>query len=102
MQPFPFFCANDPEAAGFKRRYTSDEAENTEIGVKSRGDNYTLNATFLLGRLDGIQVTVDLHADGHLPFNGGEAETSGLELDFSYDISENLVLMLPEALSVLK
>ena len=32
----PFFCANDPEAAGFKRRYTSDEAENTEIGVKSR------------------------------------------------------------------
>ena len=42
----PFFCANDPEAAGFKRRYTSDEAENTEIGVKSRGDNYTLNATY--------------------------------------------------------
>ena len=54
----PFFCANDPEAAGFKRRYTSDEAENTEIGVKSRGDNYTLNATYFWVDWTGIQVTV--------------------------------------------
>jgi iron complex outermembrane receptor protein len=88
----PFFCANDPEAAGFKRRYTSDEAENTEIGVKSRGDNYTLNATYFWVDWTGIQVTVRPACGWSFTYNGGEAETSGLELDFSYDISENLVL----------
>ncbi len=88
----PFFCANDPEAAGFKRRYTSDESENTEIGVKSRGDNYTLNATYFWVDWTGIQVTVRPACGWSFTYNGGEAETSGLELDFSYDISENLVL----------
>ena len=88
----PFFCANDPEAAGFKRRYTSDEAENTEIGVKSRGNNYTLNATYFWIDWTGIQVTVRPACGWAFTYNGGEAETSGLELDFSYDISENLVL----------
>ena len=88
----PFFCANDPEAAGFKRRYTSDEAENTEIGVKSRGNNYTLNATYFWVDWTGIQVTVRPACGWSFTYNGGEAETSGLELDFSYDISENLVL----------
>ncbi|MAJ30158.1 MAG: TonB-dependent receptor [Gammaproteobacteria bacterium] len=88
----PFFCANDPEAAGFKRRYTSDEAENTEIGVKSRGDNYTLNATYFWVDWTGIQVTVRPACGWSFTYNGGEAETSGVELDFSYDISDNLVL----------
>ncbi len=90
----PFFCANDPEAAGFKRRYTSDEAENTEIGVKSRGDNYTLNATYFWVDWTGIQVTVRPACGWSFTYNGGEAETSGVELDFSYDISDNLVLDL--------
>ena len=90
----PFFCANDPEAAGFKRRYTSDEAENTEIGVKSRGDNYRLNATYFWVDWTGIQVTVRPACGWSFTYNGGEAETSGVELDFSYDISDNLVLDL--------
>ena len=90
----PFFCANDPEAAGFKRRYTSDEAENTEVGVKSRGDNYTLNATYFWVDWTGIQVTVRPACGWSFTYNGGEAETSGVELDFSYDISDNLVLDL--------
>ena len=90
----PFFCANDPEAAGFKRRYTSDEAENTEIGVKSRGDNYTLNATYFWVDWTGIQVTVRPACGWSFTYNGGEAETSGVELDFSYAISDNLVLDL--------
>ena len=82
------------EAAGFKRRYTSDEAENTEIGVKSRGDNYTLNATYFWVDWTGIQVTVRPACGWSFTYNGGEAETSGVELDFSYDISDNLVLDL--------
>jgi outer membrane receptor protein involved in Fe transport len=88
----PFFCANDPEAAGFKRRFTSDEAENSEIGIKTRGDNYTLNATYFWVDWTGIQVTVRPACGWSFTYNGGEAETSGIELDFSYDISESLVL----------
>ena len=88
----PPFCANDPEAAGFSRRYKSDEAKNTEIGVKSRGDNYTLNATYFWVDWTGIQVTVRPACGWSFTYNGGEAETSGLELDFSYNLTSNLYL----------
>ena len=88
----PPFCANDPEAAGFSRRYKSDEAKNTEVGVKSRGDNYTLNATYFWVDWTGIQVTVRPACGWSFTYNGGEAETSGLELDFSYNLTSNLYL----------
>ena len=88
----PFFCANDPEAAGFKRRYTSDEAENTEIGFKARGDGYSLNATYFKIDWTGIQVTVRPACGWSFTYNGGEAETSGLELDFSVNLSDRLAL----------
>ena len=32
----PPFCAGDPEAANFQRRFTSDKSENFEYGVKAR------------------------------------------------------------------
>ena len=88
----PFFCSSDPEAAGFKRRYVSDKAENTEIGIKSRGGNYRLNATYFWVDWTGIQVTIRPACGWSFTYNGGEAETSGLELDFSYDLTENLAL----------
>ena len=88
----PFFCANDPEAAGFKRRYTSDEAENTEIGFKARGDGYSLNATYFSIDWTGIQVTVRPACGWSFTYNGGEAETSGLEFDFSVNLSDRLAL----------
>ena len=88
----PPFCANDPEASGFSRRYKSDEAKNTEIGIKSRGDNYSLNATYFWVDWTGIQVTVRPACGWSFTYNGGEAETNGLELDFSYNLSSNLCL----------
>jgi outer membrane receptor protein involved in Fe transport len=88
----PYFCATDPEAAGFKRRYVSDKADNTEIGIKSRGGNYRLNATYFWVDWTGIQVTIRPACGWSFTYNGGEAETSGLELDFSYDLTENLAL----------
>jgi len=88
----PYFCSSDPEAAGFKRRYVSDKAENTEIGIKSRGGNYRLNATYFWVDWTGIQVTIRPACGWSFTYNGGEAETSGLELDFSYDLTENLAL----------
>ena len=88
----PFFCSSDPEAAGFKRRYVSDEADNTEIGIKARGGNYRINATYFWVDWTGIQVTIRPACGWSFTYNGGEAETSGLELDFSYDLTENLAL----------
>ena len=88
----PPFCANDPEAAGFSRRYKSDEAQNTEVGIKSRGDNYSLNATYFWVDWTGIQVTVRPACGWSFTYNGGEAETNGLELDFSYNLASNLYL----------
>ena len=88
----PYFCSSDPEAAGFKRRYVSDEADNTEIGVKARGGNYRINATYFWVDWTGIQVTIRPACGWSFTYNGGEAETEGLELDFSYDLTENLAL----------
>jgi outer membrane receptor protein involved in Fe transport len=88
----PFFCASDPEAAGFKRRFTSDEAENTEIGFKARGDGYSLNATYFWIDWTGIQVTVRPACGWSFTYNGGEAETSGLELDFSVNLTDTIAL----------
>ena len=88
----PPFCANDPEASGFSRRYKSDEAKNNEIGVKARGDNYSLNATYFWVDWTGIQVTVRPACGWSFTYNGGEAETSGLELDWTFNITPNLYL----------
>ena len=88
----PYFCSSDPEAAGFKRRYVSDKADNTEIGIKARGGNYRINATYFWVDWTGIQVTIRPACGWSFTYNGGEAETSGLELDFSYDLTENLAL----------
>ena len=88
----PFFCANDPEAAGFSRRYTSDKAENTELGMKLRGSRYNLNATFFSVDWQDIQVGVRPACGWSFTYNGGEAETSGVEVDFGFDISSNLRL----------
>jgi len=88
----PYFCASDPEAAGFLRRYTSDEAENTEIGFKARGDGYSLNATYFWIDWTGIQVTVRPACGWSFTYNGGEAETSGLELDFSLNLTDTIAL----------
>ena len=88
----PFFCANDPEASGFSRRYTSDKAENTELGMKLRGSRYNLNATFFRVDWQDIQVGVRPACGWSFTYNGGEAETSGVEVDFGFDISSNLRL----------
>jgi outer membrane receptor protein involved in Fe transport len=88
----PYFCSSDPEAAGFKRRYVSDKADNTEIGVKARGGRFRVNATYFWVDWTGIQVTIRPACGWSFTYNGGEAETSGLELDFSYDLTENLAL----------
>jgi len=88
----PYFCSSDPEAAGFERRYKSDEAENTEIGFKARGDGYSLNATYFWIDWTGIQVTVRPACGWSFTYNGGEAETSGLELDFSVNLTDTIAL----------
>jgi outer membrane receptor protein involved in Fe transport len=88
----PYFCSSDPEAAAFERRFTSDEAENTEIGFKARGDGYSLNATYFWIDWTRIQVGVRPACGWVFTYNGGEAETSGLELDFSINLTDTLAL----------
>ncbi len=88
----PFFCANDPEAAGFRRRYTSDRAENTELGVKWRGSRFNLNATVFKVDWQDIQVGIRPACGWSFTYNGGEAETSGLEVDFGFNITDKLRL----------
>lgn len=84
----PYFCTSDPEYAGFRRRYTSDRAENSELGIKWRGSRFNVNATVFRVDWQEIQVLVRPACGYFFTYNGGEAETSGLELEFGVDVTD--------------
>ena len=91
--PLPPFCSSDEAAqANFSRRFNSDEAETTEFGVKARGENYTANVTYFDVDWDGIIIQVTPGCGWRYNFNGGKAETSGWEVDFTYAINDSVSL----------
>ena len=91
QSPLPPFCSSDETAQEtWGPRFNSDEAETTEFGVKSRGDNYTANVTYFEVDWDGIIISVTPGCGWSYNFNGGKAETSGWEVDFTYAINDEL------------
>ena len=88
----PPFCANDPEASAFQRRYTSDKAENFEYGVKARGDSFNFNATYFMIDWTDIQVGIAPACGWSFQANGGQAETEGWEIDFDVMLAEGLYM----------
>ena len=88
----PPFCAGDPEASNFQRRYTSDKAENTEFGIKARGDTFNFNATYFLIDWTDIQIGIAPACGWSFTSNGGEAETKGVELDFDVMLADGLYM----------
>ena len=88
----PPFCANDPEASNFQRRYTSDKAENTEFGLKARGDSFNFNATYFLIDWTDIQIGIAPACGWSFSANGGEAETKGFEIDFDLMLADGLYM----------
>ena len=93
QSPLPPFCSSDETAQEtWGPRFNSDEAETTEFGVKSRGNNYTANVTYFEVDWDGIIINVTPGCGWSYNFNGGKAETSGWEVDFTYALSDELSL----------
>ena len=91
--PLPPFCSSDEAAqANFSRRFNSDEAETTEFGVKARGENYSANVTYFDVDWDGIIIQVTPGCGWRYNFNGGKAETSGWEVDFTYAVNDEISL----------
>ena len=92
----PYFCESDPEAASFERRFTSDRASNFEVGGKYRGsfngNSFSLNATYFQIDWEDIIIGIAPACGWSFNFNGGQAETSGLEIDLVYDLTDNLYL----------
>ena len=91
--PLPPSCSSD-ETAGdtWAPRFNSDEAETTEFGVKARGENYTANVTYFQVDWDGIIISVTPGCGWSYNFNGGKAETSGWEVEFTYGLTDALSL----------
>ena len=91
--PLPPFCSSDETAQEtWGPRFNSDEAETTEFGVKSRGQNYTANVTYFDVAWDGIIISVTPGCGWSYNFNGGKAETSGWEVDFTYALNDEISL----------
>ena len=91
--PLPPFCSSDEVAQEtWAPRFNSDEAETTEFGLKARGDNYTANVTYFQVDWDGIIISVTPGCGWSYNFNGGKAETSGWEVEFTYGLTDALSL----------
>ena len=91
--PLPPFCSSDEAAQEtWAPRFNSDEAETTEFGLKARGDNYTANVTYFQVDWDGIIIEVTPGCGWSYNFNGGKAETSGFEVEFTYGLTDALSL----------
>jgi len=91
--PLPPFCSSDEAAQEtWAPRFNSDEAETTEFGLKARGDNYTANVTYFQVDWDGIIISVTPGCGWSYNFNGGKAETSGFEVEFTYGLTDALSL----------
>ena len=91
--PTPPSCNSD-ETVGetWAPRFNSDEAETTEFGLKARGENYTANVTYFQVDWDGIIISVTPGCGWSYNFNGGKAETSGFEVEFTYGLTDALSL----------
>ena len=87
--PLPPFCSSDETAQEtWGPRYNSDEAETTELGVKTRGENYSANVTWFQVDWDGIIISVTPGCGWSYNFNGGKAATTGWEYEFTYDLTD--------------
>jgi len=94
-QSVGFACNNDLIALGVDDPgiYEGDKVKNTEIGVKSMiGDNIRLNGAVYRVKWQDLQqvVTTSAVCGNNFTANIGEAESTGLELDFTASISANL------------
>lgn len=96
-EPVGFACNNDLIALGVSDPgvYEGDKVKNTELGVKSLiGDNIRLNGAVYRVKWQDIQQLVNTSAvcGNNFTANIGEAESTGVELDFTASITANLTI----------
>ena len=76
--------------------YDDETMWNYEVGIKSRFDNgITLNAAAFYSVIDDLQVTLDAGScSSRISFNVKDAVTTGLEVEFTAQLSESFELSL--------
>ncbi|MGK0499371.1 MAG: outer membrane receptor protein involved in Fe transport [Oceanicoccus sp.] len=95
--PIPFACNNDLIALGVSDPdiYEGDKVENTEFGWKTMiNENIRFNGAVYRVKWEDIQqvVTTSSTCGNNFATNVGEAESTGIELELTAAISENLTL----------
>ncbi len=83
--------AQDLEVFGGFQDYEDETLTNYEVGVKTNGRAWGLNAAVFYTDIEDLQVTLDAGScSSRISFNVPEASTKGLELEMTRQATENL------------
>lgn len=71
--------------------YDDETLWNYEVGLKAQSGGTTFNAAIFHNDMDNLQVTLDAGScSSRITFNVPEAHTTGLEVEFSQQLTDNL------------
>lgn len=75
--------------------YDDETLWNYEVGLKTQSGGTTFNAAIFHNSIDNLQVTLDAGScSSRITFNVPEAHTTGVEVEFSHQVTDNLFVGL--------
>ncbi len=89
-------CSTEDEAifGGFQD-YDDETLWNYEAGIKAQRDGWTFNAAVFHNDIEDLQVTLDAGScSSRITFNVPEAHSTGVEFEYSYQMTDNLFIAL--------
>jgi len=87
--------AADEAIFGGFQDYDDETMWNYEAGIKTQQGGMTFNAAVFHNSIDNLQVTLDAGScSSRVSFNVAEAHTTGVEFEFSNQVTDNLFLSL--------
>ena len=82
--------SSDLAVFGGFQDYDDETLTNYEVGVKTSGKGWTLNAAAFRSDIEDLQVTLDAGScSSRISFNVPEATTTGIEVEFTRQATEN-------------
>lgn len=83
--------AADEAIFGGFQDYDDETSWNYEAGIKGQANGWTLNAAVFHNDIENLQVTLDAGScSSRVSFNVDEAHTTGVEFEFSNQLTDNL------------
>jgi len=91
--PLTGACLTDPKAGNYNKRYTSDEVDNYELGIKGNAFDNRFSYAVAIYQLDWTKMLTSVYMDTcgfSYTANGGEAQSRGVEFESTAQLTDDL------------